>query len=47
VRDEAGTAQSVLVIDTDITETRKLESQFLRAQRLESIGTWPAGSRMI
>jgi len=43
VRDEAGTAQSVLVIDTDITETRKLESQFLRAQRLESIGTLASG----
>ena len=43
VRDEAGTPQSVLVIDTDITETRKLESQFLRAQRLESIGTLASG----
>ena len=43
VRDEAGAPQSVLVIDTDITETRKLESQFLRAQRLESIGTLASG----
>ena len=43
VRDEAGTPQSVLVIDTDITETKKLESQFLRAQRQESIGTLASG----
>ena len=43
VRDEAGEPQSVLVIDTDITETKKLESQFLRAQRLESIGTLASG----
>ncbi|MCE9611925.1 MAG: PAS domain S-box protein [Chthoniobacter sp.] len=43
VRDEYGAPQSVLVIDTDITETKKLESQFLRAQRLESIGTLASG----
>jgi len=43
VRNEAGGPQSVLVIDTDITETKKLESQFLRAQRLESIGTLASG----
>ncbi len=43
VRNETGAPQSVLVIDTDITETKKLESQFLRAQRLESIGTLASG----
>ena len=43
VRNERGEPQSVLVIDTDITETKKLESQFLRAQRLESIGTLASG----
>lgn len=43
VRDERGAPHSVLVIDTDITETKKLESQFLRAQRLESIGTLASG----
>lgn len=43
VRNQAGDPQSVLVIDTDITETKKLESQFLRAQRLESIGTLASG----
>ena len=34
---------SVLVIQSDITEHRKLENQFLRAQRLESIGTLASG----
>ncbi len=43
VRDDEGKAVSVLVIDTDMTETKKLESQFLRAQRLESIGTLASG----
>jgi len=43
VRDEEGSPKSVLVINTDVTETRKLESQFLRAQRLEGIGTLASG----
>ena len=43
VKDEDGRAASVLVINTDITERRKLEHQFLRAQRLESIGTLAGG----
>ena len=43
VRDDDGKPESVLVIDTDMTETKKLESQFLRAQRLESIGTLASG----
>lgn len=34
---------SILAINTDITERRKLEQQFLRAQRLESIGTLAGG----
>lgn len=33
----------VLVVNTDITEKKSLESQFLRAQRLESIGTLASG----
>jgi nitrogen-specific signal transduction histidine kinase/CheY-like chemotaxis protein len=32
-----------LTINTDITEKKKLEAQFLRAQRLESIGTLASG----
>ncbi len=35
--------KSILLINSDITETKKLESQFLRAQRLESIGTLASG----
>ncbi len=41
--DAAGTPEALLVIDTDITERRRLELQFLRAQRLESLGTLAAG----
>ncbi|MBW4505401.1 MAG: response regulator [Scytonematopsis contorta HA4267-MV1] len=36
-------AQTILVVNTDITERKQLESQFLRAQRLESIGTLASG----
>ncbi len=43
VRDEHGEPKSVLVIKTDITEQKNLESRFLRAQRLESIGTLASG----
>jgi PAS domain S-box-containing protein len=43
VRDEDGRAAAVLVINTDITERRNIEQQFLRAQRLESIGTLAGG----
>ena len=43
VRDQNGQPESVFVINTDISEHRKLEQQFLRAQRLESIGTLAGG----
>ena len=43
VRDEAGNPKSILTVDTDITEKKQLESQFLRAQRLESLGTLASG----
>lgn len=43
VRDEAGVPKSVLIINTDITEQKSIEEQFLRAQRLESIGTLASG----
>jgi PAS domain S-box-containing protein len=43
VRDSEGQDQSILIINTDITEQDKLEKQFLRAQRLESIGTLAGG----
>ena len=43
VRDEEGAPKSILIIDTDLTEQKKIEEQFLRAQRLESIGTLASG----
>jgi PAS domain S-box-containing protein len=43
VRDENGTPKSVLVINSDITEKKHLESQILRMQRLESLGTLAGG----
>jgi PAS domain S-box-containing protein len=41
--DEAGQIKSILTVDTDITEKKQLESQFLRAQRLESLGMLAGG----
>jgi two-component system, cell cycle sensor histidine kinase and response regulator CckA len=38
-----GTVESVLGITRDITELKQLESQFLRAQRMESLGTLASG----
>ena len=43
VRDQQGQPKSILVVNTDITEKKQLEAQFLRAQRLESIGTLASG----
>lgn len=43
VRDAQGKPQSIFVINTDITEQKKLEAQFLRTQRMESIGTLAGG----
>lgn len=43
VRDRHAQPKSILVVNTDITEKKLLEAQFLRAQRLESIGTLASG----
>ncbi len=43
VRDDDGKPKSILVVSTDITEKKKLEAQFLRVQRMESIGTLASG----
>jgi PAS domain S-box-containing protein len=43
VRDEAEQPKFILTVNTDITEKKQLEAQFLRAQRLESIGTLASG----
>jgi PAS domain S-box-containing protein len=43
VRDEDRNPRSILSVDTDITEKKLLEQQFLRAQRLESLGSLASG----
>ncbi len=43
VRDKNGNPKSVLAINTNITEKKKIEAQFMRAQRMESIGTLAGG----
>lgn len=41
--DETGNSYGVCGISTDITEKKRLEAQFFRAQRLESLGTLASG----
>jgi len=43
VRDAAGAPSRVLVINTDVTDRRRLLARFMRAQRLESVGTLAGG----
>lgn len=43
VRDDQAQPKSILTVDTDITEKKRLEAQLFRAQRLESIGTLASG----
>lgn len=43
VRDEGGAPKAILSLNTDVTEKKRLEAQFLRAQRLESLGTLAGG----
>jgi PAS domain S-box-containing protein len=43
VRDEEGRPKSIFIVNTDITEKKRLESEFLRSQRMESIGTLAGG----
>lgn len=43
VKDEENQPKSILIVNTDITEKKQLESQFFRAQRMESIGTLASG----
>ncbi|CAG0984452.1 two-component system, cell cycle sensor histidine kinase and response regulator CckA [Methanosarcinales archaeon] len=43
IRDNEGKPKSILIINTDITEKKKLESQLFRSQRMESIGTLAGG----
>jgi two-component system, cell cycle sensor histidine kinase and response regulator CckA len=43
LRDKHGRPKAILTINADLTEKKQLETQFLRAQRLESIGTLASG----
>lgn len=43
VRDEYGRPKSILTINTNISDKKSMEQQFLRAQRLESVGTMASG----
>jgi PAS domain S-box-containing protein len=43
VRDTEGRPKCILAINTNITEQKRLEDQFLRSQRMESIGTLAGG----
>jgi nitrogen-specific signal transduction histidine kinase/ActR/RegA family two-component response regulator len=43
VRDAGNRPKSILLINTDVTEEKKLEAQLLRSQRLEGIGTLAGG----
>jgi two-component system cell cycle sensor histidine kinase/response regulator CckA len=43
VRDPAGQPRSILIINTDVTEAKRFESELLRAQRLDSLGVLAGG----
>ncbi|NJM74530.1 MAG: response regulator [Acaryochloridaceae cyanobacterium RU_4_10] len=43
MRDEAGEPKSILTVEIDVTAQKQLEQQFLRTQRLESLGTLASG----
>jgi two-component system cell cycle sensor histidine kinase/response regulator CckA len=43
LRGDEGEPKAVMVVNTDITERKKMEANFLRAERMESIGTLAGG----
>ncbi|MCI0744757.1 MAG: PAS domain S-box protein, partial [Verrucomicrobia subdivision 3 bacterium] len=43
VPDSEGQPKSILIVNTDLTERKKIEAQLLRNQRMESIGTLAGG----
>jgi len=43
IKDKGGNVSKVLVVSRDVTEKKNLEQQFLRSQRMESIGTLAGG----
>lgn len=43
VHEEGGKPKSILIVNTDIREKKKIEAQFLRTQRIDSLGTLAGG----
>ena len=43
ITDTDAKPRSILIINTDVTDKRRIEEQFLRTQRMESIGTLAGG----
>lgn len=43
IRDETGRPDAILMISTDVTDRRRLEAEFLRAQRWEALGSLAGG----
>jgi PAS domain S-box-containing protein len=43
IQDREGKPKSILLVNTDITDRKKLAAQFLRTQRMDSIGTLAGG----
>jgi PAS domain S-box-containing protein len=43
IRDDIGQPKALLLISTDITERKQLEAQFLRTQRMNTIGSMAGG----
>jgi PAS domain S-box-containing protein len=43
IRDAAGQPSALLMMSTDITEQKQLEAQFLRTQRMNTVGTLAGG----
>jgi PAS domain S-box-containing protein len=43
MQDDQGQPKSIVTVNTDITEKKQLEAQFLQAQRMESLGTLASG----
>ncbi len=43
IRDDAGLPRALLLISSDVTEKKELEAQFLRTQRMNTIGTLAGG----
>lgn len=43
IQDDIGKPKSILLVNTNVSEKKQIEAQFLRTQRMESIGTLAGG----